>query len=155
SGPNSTFLGSGYHEAAVAANLNGDAFDDFVTVNFDYGYVSVLLGDSSGYLQGPSGFYTGYSSFSVTAGDLDADGATDLVTANFIYGDNVSVLLGDGSGSFVAAGNYATGGASASVVLGDFTGDGKVDVATANSDSGSLSVLYGYGNGTFSSAVNS
>ncbi len=48
--PNITPLGDGYHASAAAANLNGDGFDDFVTFNADYGYVDVLLGDSSGYL---------------------------------------------------------------------------------------------------------
>src|SRR5205807_24725 len=37
----------------------------------------------------------------------------------------------------------------------DFTGDGKLDVATANYYSDTVSVLYGKGDGTFSTAVNS
>jgi hypothetical protein len=45
SGPNTTFTDLGYHDAATVADLNGDGFDDFVTVNADYGYVDVLLGD--------------------------------------------------------------------------------------------------------------
>jgi hypothetical protein len=167
SGPNVTPLfvwgfpsfGLGYHGSAVAADVNGDGFDDFVAVNIDQGYVSVLLGDSSGYLQGPSAFSTGESSFSVAAGDLDADGDIDLVTTN-LDGKNVGVLLGNGFGSFTSGGNYPTSGSFASVVLGDFTGDGKVDVATTNVFSVSgiytyhLSVLYGRGDGTLSPAVN-
>jgi Calx-beta domain/FG-GAP-like repeat len=157
SGPNTTWLGTGYHTSAAVANFNGDTIDghpvqDFVTINSDYGAVSVLLGDSSGYLQGPNDFYTGYSAFSVAAGDLDADGHTDLVTANF-YGNNVSVLLGDGAGGFSGGGTYATGGYAASVVLGDFTHDGHLDVATANGYSNGVSVLYGGGDGTLSTAV--
>jgi hypothetical protein len=144
-----------YPSAAVAANLNGDGFDDFVTVNVNYfggaGNVHVLLGGSSG-LQGPSTYLTGgsYAEFlSVAAADLDADGDTDLVTAG--YGGNNSVLLGNGTGSFTVAGHY--GGSPRAVVLGDFTGDGRIDLATANL--GTLSVLYGGGDGTFSSPVNS
>jgi FG-GAP-like repeat len=122
--PNVTPLGYGHAYAAVAADLDGDACDDFVTVSNTgwYSYVSVLMGQSSGYLQGPSSFATGDDSVSVTAGDLNADGDTDLVTANF-NGDNVNVLLGDGAGSFSAARNYATGRSPAAVGLGDFSGD--------------------------------
>jgi Calx-beta domain-containing protein/VCBS repeat protein len=152
SGPNTTDLGYGYHSSAVAANLNGDAVDDFVTLNTDYGYLSALLGNSSGYLQSPSDFSSGYWPLAVAAGDVDGDGDTDLVTAN--YDNSVSVLLGDNSGGFTAGGNYVTGSYPTSIVLGDFTGDGNVDVATANYSSGSLSVLYGGGDGTFSSPAN-
>jgi hypothetical protein len=151
--PNSTLIGGGYCSAAVAANLNGDAFDGFVTINGS-GNVSVLPGDSSGHLQGPYLFPTGSHAFSVATGDVNADGYTDLVTANF-DGNNVSVLLGHGNGGFGVGGNFGTGTGPASVVLGDFNGDGKVDVATANDGSDNLSMLSGNGNGTFSSALNS
>src|SRR5262245_35577560 len=159
SGPNTTDHGYGNHSSAVAANLNGDisvtghVIEDFVTVNAYYGYVAVLLGDSSGHLLSPSHFFTGYSPLSVAGGDVDDDGDTDLVTANSY--SSVSVLLGDGSGGFTAGGNYATGSYPSSIVLGDFTGDGNIDVATANNSSGNLSVLYGGGDGTFSSPANS
>jgi len=154
-GPNVNDLGAGFHESAAAADFNGDALDDFVTVNEDYGYVEVLPGDGSGYLQGPSGFSIGDYSYSVAAGDVNADGHTDLVTANG-NGNSVGVLLGDGAGGFSGPVNYATGGNTpTSVVLGDFTGDGKADVATANYSSDTVSVLYGNGDGTFSSAVHS
>lgn len=147
-----TSLGTRYHTSAAAANLNGDGFADFVTFNADYGYGDVLLGDSSGYLQYHSEFYTGYYSDSVAAGDVNGDGRIDLVTGNS-SGNNVSVLLGDGAGNFSAPGNYATGGWPSSLVLGDFTGDGHVDVATTNYYSDDVSVLRGAGDGTFLSAV--
>src|SRR5207247_2487873 len=93
---------------------------------------------------------TGDSPTSVAAGDLDADGDTDLVTG---YSDKVGVLLGNGAGSFSAAGSYAAGWYPAAVALGDFTGDGKVDVATANSYWNDLSVLAGRGDGTLAPPV--
>jgi hypothetical protein len=158
--PNATFLGDEVYfgpgstvgpSRSLAANLNGDGFDDFVTTSFSDA-VSVLLGDSSSYLQGPSGFSAGSYPLSVAAGDVDGDGDTDVVTGH--YDQKVTVLLGDGAGSFVAAGSYATPEFPYAVELADFTGDGKVDVATANIYSNNLSVLVGGGDGNFAAAVN-
>jgi Calx-beta domain/FG-GAP-like repeat len=147
SGPNTTPLGGSWHYSAVAADLNRDGFDDFVTIEDSWAgaFALVFLGGSSGYLQDYNFYLTG--SRSVALGDVDADGDTDLVT------EAVSVLLGDGLGNFGAAQFFATGPGSNSVVLGDFTGDGKLDVATTGSNQ--LSVLSGNGDGTFASAVNS
>jgi hypothetical protein len=147
SGPNTTYLDAGYHYAAVAADLNGDGFDDFVTNNADYGYVNVLLADNTGSLQFYSGFATAYYSSAAAAGDLNGDGHTDLVTTSY---NNVSVLLGDGAGGFAAFQSYTTGSGGSSVVLGDFTGDGALDVATPNYADNNVRVLRGLGNGSFS-----
>ena len=150
---NSTYLGVGYHTTALAADLNGDVYDDFVAHNSWYGYVTVLTGDISGFLQGPTGYlYTGDYSYAVAAGDVDGDGDNDLVTANF-YGNSVGVLLNNGAGGFSGPVNYSTGGYAASLVLGDFTGDGNLDVATANGSSNQVAVLHGSGDGTFSLPV--
>jgi Calx-beta domain/FG-GAP-like repeat len=155
SGPNATFIDSyAYANSALAADLNGDLYDDFVTFDSS-GYVTPLLGDSSGYLQGPTGyFYTGDYTYAVATGDLDGDGANDLVTTNF-YGNSVGVLLGDGTGSFSGPTNYDVGGYPTSIVLGDFTHDGKLDVATSNHYSDQVSVLYGDGHGAFSTPARS
>jgi FG-GAP-like repeat/Calx-beta domain len=153
SAPNVTPLDDGFHFPAVAVDLNGDAFDDFVTVNAYSDKVNVLFGDSSGHLHGLSSFSTGDYPLSVAAGDLNADGDTDLVIANY-HTDQVSVLLGNGAGGFSASVNYASGWLPDAVVLGDFTGDGKVDVAAATSYSNDLSVLPGRGDGTLSPWVN-
>lgn len=149
SGPNYTFIDYAGASSALAIDLNGDIYDDFVTFD-SYGYVAVLLGDSSGYLQAPSGyFYTGDYSYGLAAGDLDSDGDNDVVTANY-YGNSVGVLLGDGTGGLSGPTNYDAGGYPISITLGDFTHDGNLDVATSNYYSAQVSVLYGDGAGAFS-----
>jgi hypothetical protein len=154
SGPNFTPLGFGYFTSAAVAHFDGDNIDDFATVNYYSATVSVLEGDSSGYLQGPTDFYAGNSPWSVATGDLDGDGDNDLVTANR-YGNDVGALLGNGQGSFTAATNYyAVGGTPDAAILGDFDRDGKLDIAVAVSANNNVSIVRGLGNGTFDRAEN-
>lgn len=90
----------------------------------------------------------GNTPFSVTTGDFNGDGVTDLATANYLS-DNVSVLLGVGDGTFAAQATYAAGDNPWSVTTGDFNGDGVTDLATANYLRDNVSVLLGVGDGTF------
>jgi hypothetical protein len=153
SGPNITPLGYGYFVSAAAGRFNGDSIDDFAAANYNYGTVSVLEGDSNGYLQGPTDFNAGYSPLSVAIKDLDGDGNNDLVTANY-FDNDVSVLLGNGQGGFAAAKNYAAGSSPTDVVVGDFNHDTRLDIATKSSYDNGLYVNYGRGDGTFALAVN-
>ncbi|MDO8735907.1 MAG: VCBS repeat-containing protein [Thermoleophilia bacterium] len=91
--------------------------------------------------------------YSVTTGDFNADGKTDIASANY-SSSNVSILMGTGTGTFAAAVNFATGTNPKSVTTGDFNNDGKTDLAVANYSSGNVSILLGTGSGTFAAAVN-
>ncbi|MFA6001902.1 MAG: VCBS repeat-containing protein, partial [Thermoleophilia bacterium] len=73
----------------------------------------------------------GQSPSSVTTGDFNGDGKTDLAVANQSSND-VSVLIGNGNGGFDSAGNTGVGSQPSSVTTGDFNGDGKADLAEAN-----------------------
>ena len=85
---------------------------------------------------------------SVTTGDFNGDGISDLATANE-SSDDVSVLLGLGSGIFATQQTFFAGDRPWSVTTGDFNGDGITDLATANLGSDDVSVLLGLGDGTF------
>jgi len=75
----------------------------------------------------------------IAAGDINGDGATDLVVAN--RGDNsVTVLLATGPQSFSASNSLATGHGPAAVALGDTNGDGKPDLVVAEADDNEVSV---------------
>jgi Ca2+-binding RTX toxin-like protein len=73
---------------------------------------------------------------SITVGDFNGDGNSDLATADF--SSNISILLGDGSGGFTAQPavplrSYSPVGTH-SITAGDFNGDGKSDLAVVSGD---------------------
>jgi hypothetical protein len=110
---------------------------------------------------------------SVAVADLNGDGKLDIVVANACADasspcdttGSVGVLLGNGDGTFKAAVPYGSGGFSAccgptSVAVADVNGDGKPDIVVTSACAtnmvdcgGSVSVLFGNGNGTFQTAV--
>jgi hypothetical protein len=97
-------------------------------------------------------YAVGTSPYSVTTGDFNGDGKTDLVTANSNSND-VSVLLGNGDGTFQAAINSNVGSSPYSVTTADFNGDLIADLATANISTNDVSILLGNGDGTFQAAT--
>jgi hypothetical protein len=110
-------------------------------------------------------FPTGTDIESLAVGDFNGDGKHDLAVLHRDFSDNgtVSVLLGNGDGTFSAApgGPIQVGLLTRSVAVGDFDGNGKADLVVANfggpdpTRDGTLSVLLGNGDGTFTPAANS
>src|SRR5207244_2292893 len=96
-------------------------------------------------------FATGGNPRSVAVGDVNGDGAPDLVAAN--YGSStVSVLLGVSAPATRVFGpktDVATGAYPHSVAIADLNGDGKRDLIAANANDSTVSVLLGTGAGTF------
>lgn len=92
----------------------------------------------------------------VHAADLDGDGLTDLVEANF-FDAAVSIALGNADGSFTPIGSFPTVGFAFKVSTGDFDGDGREDVAAVCGDfdgasvSGVSVLLQGPADGEFGS----
>ena len=145
---------------ATTATLNvvavSDAVNDpneTVKVNLTSGGDYILGANSSTSFNPATNFSVGNRPYSVTVGDFNGDGKSDLAVANF-YNNNVSVLLGTGTGSFGTATNFSVGAGPLSVTVGDFNGDGKSDLATANLYSNNVSVLLGTGTGSFGTATN-
>ena len=94
-------------------------------------------------------FQTGQNAYSIAKGDLNKDGITDLVTANY-DAKTVSVLFGDGYGGFLPSRDYPTEINISSVAVGDFNNDGKSDLIVGEATGGKLAILLNNGQGQFS-----
>ncbi len=121
----------------------------------------------------------GVSALSIAVADLNGDGKLDVVVTNncWTYDSctydpfpnsfghtTVGVLLGNGDGTLQAVVTYDAlyryVDMLSSVAVGDLNGDGKPDIVltnvtgnTTDTASYAVSVLYGYGDGTFTSPV--
>ncbi len=93
-------------------------------------------------------FPVGTNPTSVTAGDFDGDGLTDLLTTN-ISSDSLSLLIGNGDGTFREKTTLKLGNMPRAAVASDYDGDGLVDLALANAGSKEVAILLGNGDGTF------
>lgn len=156
-------FGQGLAPASMAAaDLDGDGALDLALVNREVEYsfsigmpqpggdVAVLAGAGDGRLGAPLTLAAGEGPIGIAAGDLNADGAIDLVVANS-ESEDVSLLRGTGDGTFAPAVSFGVGQQPAAVALGDLDLDGFLEVITANRVSRDVSVLDGAGDGAFSS----
>ncbi len=137
----------------VAQDFNGDGKIDLAFLGAG---VLVMLGNGDGTFGPTLSYAVGVAPYSIIAGDFNGDGIEDLATCNETS-NNVSILLGKGDGTFRPAVNYAVGTQPEYLTAADFNGDGKLDLAVTNYNSkgaGTVSILFGVGDGTFRSAVN-
>jgi hypothetical protein len=147
--------------ALAASDFNRDGNLDLV-VNGNFG-TNVLLGKGDGTFVINASYPGGDG---VAAADLNGDGKPDLVIAGFGSNNSpVAVLLGNGDGTFQTAVGYATATVGEYVLISDLNGDGKLDLAVAGpgcgnyacgigNPGGSVSVLLGFGDGTFVGETN-
>ena len=108
--------------------------------------VSTVKGD--GTFQQRQAFSTGNLPRGLAVTDFNADGKSDMVTAN--NSDNtVSVLLSNGNGTFQAGQAFVAGTAPTRVATADFNSDDKADVVTTDFSGNTLSVHWATATGRF------
>ena len=139
----------------VIGDFNSDTRLD-ISVSNNYGNnIVVFLGTGSE----PFGSLTAYTTddgsrpYSVAAGDVNNDHQMDIVVAN--YGtNNIGVLLGRSDRKFTPITTYPTGPGSAPycVALADFNNDTYLDIVVTTSETDSIVIFFGDGDGTFATS---
>ncbi|MBZ5665211.1 MAG: FG-GAP-like repeat-containing protein [Acidobacteriia bacterium] len=132
------------------ADLNRDGKVDIVTSNND-GTMSVLLNRGSGTYGTATVFASGTGAYpsGFVLGDFNGDGKVDIVVGDF-QAANLQLLLGSGDGTFQSPALLSSPVRPGDVIAADFNKDGKLDLAIpSNNNSGTLAILRGNGNGTF------
>ncbi len=139
----------------VTGSLNPDDPND---PNGNNTVISVLVGNGNGTFQAPKTFISP-GPRDLTLADVNSDGIVDILALNYNLNlsgpetpGDVLVYLGKGDGTFAPATNYVykVGLEPHGITVGEFNGDGKVDLAVTNTNSDTISLLYGLGNGQFS-----
>jgi hypothetical protein len=152
--PTGTSVAYGSNGAAVG-DFNSDGIPDLAVQNFDYGLVTILLGDTTGalirsldlHVREVSDFYPA----GLGVGDFDSDEHLDIVVRD-LFGTQLIFLDGDGKGGFAVDPNRTPVPASTSATLvDDFNGDGRPDIAVAHGKS--IRFLLGNGVGGFISSL--
>lgn len=151
-------LTSGGHSSArtVVADVTGDDRLDVLALNFnDGGSVGFYAGNGDGTVVGqvrstvPNNCVLEH----LDVGDVDGDGAPDVVVGSSCNALPIHVMLGDGTGLFGDAISLSTEGANTRAVrLADLDNDGDLDVV-AGTDASTVVFYAGDGNGGFSDGV--
>jgi hypothetical protein len=147
------------------ADIDGDGKPDMAVTNYNSNTVSVFRNTSisgsitTGSFAARVDFPTGANPNSVSFGDVDGDGKTDMVVSNY-SGNSVSIFDNTGSagsitsGSFAARVDFNSGINPNGVVITDIDGDLKPDLAVVNAGSNTISLfrnISSYGSITTSS----
>ncbi len=151
----------------ATADFNGDGIPDIAMVSTNLtssasgGFVTIMLGTGKGYFSAPHSYPIQLPAGTIVAGDLNGDGAIDLVVTrsgayynfNAPHPVDTEVLLGHGNGTFDAAQGYTVVGTpnqsqyTNQAFLADENHDKKLDLI------GDWGVALGNGDGTFQAPI--
>ena len=134
------------------ADFNNDGYLDLVAINNGKRSLAIHINLQNETFEHQQTYDVNeyYAVEFVTTKDINNDQNVDIIFTISTVG-NVSMLLGNGDGTFRYGNSYSTGNQSSAymLVVDDFNHDNYVDIITANSETDSLGIFFGYGNGTF------
>lgn len=130
--------------------INADAHLDLAVAGDDQGhYMYVLLGNGDGTFGAPQGAYTGAYPYELALGDFNNDGKADIVNV-CVWWKRVAVQLGNGDGTFDASIYTITGEEFPRALEAlHLNADANLDLVVLNDTAGTVNVLLGVGDGTF------
>ncbi|MEV6773700.1 VCBS repeat-containing protein [Nocardia sp. NPDC051030] len=136
---------------SVIADFDGDGINDIAIDNLiaaPYG-ITLVRGHGDGTFDPPRQVLAGIFRSIILVGDLNHDGAVDLVTADAGQPWLLYSLINDGHGNFDTRIDTFTHLTAEDMKLVDVDGDGNLDVVSANAFTFGFSVFRGHGDGTF------
>ncbi|MGI4736219.1 MAG: FG-GAP repeat domain-containing protein [Janthinobacterium lividum] len=137
----------------LTADFTGDGYADLATGNFVTHEVAILRNQGDGTFA-PAVTYplcSDCTPYGLAAGDVDGDGHSDLVTANYST-PFVSVVRNKGDGTFAISQEYPLANnisQGQDIALADVNGDGALDILLTTLGTPTLSVLLNQGRGQF------
>ncbi len=134
------------------ADVDGDADNDLVVLNYDWDNVSVLKNNGDGTYAAKTDYPLGDNPLFLAISDVDNDNDIDIISTNS-FGLSLSVLKNNGNGTFAAKVDYATPFQSRTVSAADVNGDGYADLIAPTESKDSVSVFMNNGDGTFADDV--
>ncbi len=128
-----SFGGSYMTRSVAVGDLNGDGALDIVQGNpwrQSLIYWNSGWDPGQGQFERTTAFGGTYDTRSIAIGDVNNDGALDIVQGN--YGSPSMIFLNDGLGGFGAGVSVGGNDKTVSLALGDLNGDGALDIVQGN-----------------------
>ena len=150
---------TGSHSGPIDITIgdcNNDHHLDIIVVNRNTFSIGVFLGNGNGIFSSVKTYLIAQNFLpcSGTIGDFNNDNNLDMAVVSDET-NSVAVLLGYGDGTFVTQWTWSTVYyvRYSSISVGDFNRDNQLDIAAANYNANGVSIMFGYGNGTFSEKI--
>lgn len=102
----------------------------------------------------PALFNVGAGQPSISVCDVNSDGNTDVVVANY-SDDSIVIYQGDGRGNLSELNRFPVGENPTGIAVSDINNDGNIDFAIANHETSYVTLLFGDGKGGVNKAPQS